>query len=154
MNWRPWTTGISILALGALLFFVGYFSRQFSGPIIPEFASRGLLLGGFGLVALHSTFGINKLVWSIRANFNDAEIRRLKQLRTYGALAIVPVAIGLTLPLISSAFETMGSGISHDAVVILSIALTAFGLVLGGLNRAAEFSLLKQSSVRTGLCGG
>ena len=149
MNWRPWFIGISLLALGALLFLVGYFSRQFSGPMIPEIASRGLMLGGFALAALHSTFGFNKFVWSIRANFDEAEIRRLKQLRAYGIFAVVPMVIGLTLPLISSAFETIRGEISHNAVVIFSIVLTALCLVVGGLNRAAEFRLLKQSSVRT-----
>jgi len=150
INWRPWIIGISSLALGALLFFVGYFSLQFSEPIFPELASRGLLLASFAFGAFYSTSGINKLVWSIRASFNEAEFRRLKQLRIYGTLAVIPMAIGITLPLVSSAFETIRSGISHDAVVISSILLTAFGLVLGGLNRAAEFRLLKQSSVRTG----
>jgi nicotinamide riboside transporter PnuC len=150
LNWRPWIIGISLLALGALLFFAGFFLGQFSGPLLPEFVSRGLLLAGFALVALHSTSGINTFVWSIRANFDDAEIRRLKQLRTKGTLAVVPMAIGLTLPLISSAFETIRGEISHNSVVLFSFALTAFGLVLGGLNRAAEFRLLKQSSARTG----
>lgn len=150
MKWRPWIVGISLLMLGALLFLVGFFARQFSGPIIPDLASRGLMLGGFALAALHSMFGINRFVWAIRANFNDAEIRRLKELRTHGALTVVPMLIGLTLPPISSAFETVRGEFSHDAVVIFSIVLTAFGLILGGLNRLAEFRLLKRSSVRTG----
>ena len=150
MNWRPWTIGISSLALGGLLFFVGYFSLQFSEPILPGLASTGLLVAGFALVAFYSTSGINNLVWSIRASFNEAEFRRLKQLRINGTLAVVPMVIGIALPPVSSALETIRSGISHDAVVIFSIVLTAFGLVLGGLNRAAEFRLLKQSSVRTG----
>lgn len=71
-KWRPWIIGIAFLASGTLLFFAGFFSRQFSGPPIPELASRGLLLVGLALVALHSTFGINMLVWSIRADFDDA----------------------------------------------------------------------------------
>lgn len=150
MNWRPWIVGMSSLALGALLFFVGYFSLQFSEPIFPELASKGLVLASVAFFAFYSTSGINRFVWSIRASFNEAEFRRHKQLRVYGALAFVPAAIGITLPLVSSAFETMRSGITHDAVVIISVVLTAFGLVLGWLIRAAEFRLLKQSSVRTG----
>jgi len=149
-KWRPWIIGISLLASGALLFFIGYFSRQFSEPLLPEFASSGLFLAGFALAALYSASGINRFVWSIRANFNDAEIRRLKELRTAGALAVIPMAIGITLPLASSAVETARGQFSHDAVVIFSIALTAFGLILGGLNRVAEFRLLKRSSARTG----
>jgi len=148
-KWRPWIIGISLLASGLLLFLVGYFSRQFSGPIIPEVASRSLLLTGFALGAVHSISGFNRFVWSIRANFNDAEIRRLKELRTYGALAFVPIGVGLTLPLISSAFRPLWGEVPHDAVVIFSIVLTAFGLLFGGLNRVAEFRLLKQSATRT-----
>lgn len=133
-----------------LLVAVGHFSRQFSGPIMPEVASWALLVTGIALVAAHFTSGFNRFVRRIRANFNDAEIRRLQELRTVNAAIAVQVTVGFTLPIISSAIGRLLGEVPHDTLVMFSIVLTAFGLGLGGLNGAAEFRLLKDSWVRTG----
>lgn len=149
-NWRPWTVGIWSLAVGALLFLAGYFSIQLDDRVIPATLSKGLMALSGVCIAVHYGSGLNQLVWSIRSKFDAAERDRLKRLRLYGSLLGVPLLVGIGLPPASSIFRPPLGAIRHDELVMFCFVGTLIVLSAGGLNRAAEFRLLRSSSRRTG----